>query len=108
MAEDDLAAVMPLRLWQKGVSTAPKRASWRCYFGFAARCDPARIKAAVPTRETIAYARVYHDLTKFDLALMGCDLTRPFIAATGGGEDRVRLLDCVSYSGKRMPHHALR
>jgi|SoiMethySBSTD1v2_1073268.scaffolds.fasta_scaffold6266266_1 hypothetical protein len=25
-----------------------------------------------------------HDLTKFDLALVGGDLTRPFIAATGG------------------------
>jgi hypothetical protein len=48
-----------------------------------------------------------HNLTKFDLALVGGDLTRPFIAATGGRDDRVRLLDCVSNGGKRMPYHGL-
>src|SRR5262249_40498161 len=70
--------------------------------------DPAGIVAAVPTRESIADARAYHDLAKLDLAAMGADLTRPFIAAAGGQGERVRLLDRVANGGKRMPDHGLR
>src|SRR5262249_55188321 len=55
-----------------------------------------------------AHARVNHHLAKFDLAPVGGDLTRPFIASTGGRDDRVRLLDRVSNGAKRMPHHGLR
>jgi hypothetical protein len=40
---------------------------WRCSV-FAAPFDPAGIITAVPTRESIADARAYHDLAKLDLA----------------------------------------
>src|SRR6516225_5306196 len=75
---------------------------------FAARFGPAGLIAAVPTRESIADARAYHDLAKLDLAAVGSDLTRPLIAAAGRQNDRVRLLDRVANGGKRMPDRCLR
>ena len=60
---------------------------------FAAHFDPAGTKLTVPTRESIAAARAYHDLAKLDLAAVGSDLTRPLIAAAGRQNDRVCLLD---------------
>src|SRR5262249_38255632 len=74
----------------------------------AARSDPTGIIPAVPARESIAGARAYHDLAKLDLAAMGGDLTRPFVAAAGGQDDRIGFLDGVANGGKRMPHHGLR
>jgi len=38
----------------------------------------------------------------------GKNRTRPFIAAAGGQDDRVRLLDRVANGGKRMLDHGLR
>jgi len=54
----------------------------------------------VSTRESLSGAHAHHDLAKLDLAAVGGDLTWPFIAAAGGQDDRVHLLDRVANGGK--------
>jgi len=74
---------------------------------FAARFDPAGTVAAVSTRESIGDARAYHNLAKFELATVGGDLTRPFIAAAGCHDHRVPLHDRFSNADKRVPDRGL-
>src|SRR5262249_12344108 len=74
---------------------------------FAARFDPAGTVAAVSTRESIGAARAYHNLAKFQLATVGGDLARPFIAAAGCHDHRIPLHNRFSNADKRVPDHGL-
>src|SRR5262249_14757610 len=88
------------------VSLRPLSASWR-HLVLGARLSPAGIEAAVPTREPIGDACAYHDLAKLDLTTAGSNLTRPFIAATGGHDNRIPLLNRFANADKRLPDHGL-